>query len=97
MEVVGTPSPEVLAKISSEHVSQWPFVYPFALPTEHQSCWGGSSKQKMASRGEHGQGGLELVLETSSPFREKRANPEAIPGSRDSEDKTISADRLPWL
>lgn len=95
MEVVGTPSPEVLAKISSEHVSQRPSICPFAFLTKHQSCWGGSSEQKMASRGERGQGGLELVLATSNPFREKQVSQEAIPGSRDSEDKTVSADRLP--
>lgn len=97
MEVVGTPSPEVLAKISSEHVSQWPSIYPFAVLTKHQLCWGGRSRQKMASRKEHEQGGLEHVLGTSNLFREKQVNQEAIPGSRDSEDKTISADRLLWL
>lgn len=37
------------------------------------------------------------MLGTSNPFREKQVNQEAIPGSRDSENKIINADRLSSL
>lgn len=60
MEVVGTPSPEVLAKISSEHVShQLPLV---TKPTPNPSIW-----RKGSVIGPRSLWGAQATMEWAAP------------------------------
>lgn len=94
MEVVGTPSPEVLAKISSEHVSHQP-------PASSADQAPGALEGGQCEIGPGTMWGARATVEQGpgqvpGPFRGKRVNGEDILAMSNSENKITALTTVPW-